>query len=176
MIKSKKAVVHTWFDYVFAIVGGIIIFIIIFVVASSGTAKVEREIKAQSFDIKSEETLVAYLSTKVGHGPLGDFASNNERFKLAEKIADSGMTFADLIALVVENDNEDYKDILTKRTENTLNYTLGEEKWKLDIQYPDGKEFSMGGFKGETRIFELKLPSTGYKLINIKLTSKKEKT
>ncbi|PIN86126.1 hypothetical protein COV19_06535 [Candidatus Woesearchaeota archaeon CG10_big_fil_rev_8_21_14_0_10_44_13] len=173
--KSKKGVVHTWFDYVFAIVGGIVIFVIIFFVTTSGTARVENEIKAQEFDIRSDETLVFYLSTCLSKGQINDLLFNNERFKVAEQLAGSKTTFADLIIAIGENDDEDYKEILRAQTEYLLNTTLGNEKWKLDIRYPGGEELSFGGLKGETRVFELRLPSTGYQMINVKLTAKKEK-
>lgn len=173
---SKKGVVHTWADYFWAIVGGAIIFGVAFLWIGLSTASAERQIKAQTFDIKSEETLVFYLSNYVVKdetfkGMLGD-----ERYKIAAQLADSKMTFADLIRAIGDNDDEDYKEILKWETGYMFNTMLGDEKWKLDITFPDGSVLSYGGFKGETRIFEVNIPATGYQLINVKLTVKKEMT
>lgn len=172
---SKKAITMTWSGMLYFIVGFLILCVIAAFIITSGTARVEREIKAHTTDIKSEETLVFYLSSHVSKGAHIKDLLSKSAYKTAEKLADSKTTFADLIIEIGENDSEEYKEILQKETEYLLNNTLGNEKWKLEIEYPDGKRLLYSDFKGETKIFQLNLPATGYQLINIKLTVKKEK-
>lgn len=173
--KSKKAMMHTWFDYTIAIVGGIIIFVILYFIASSGTAKVEKEIKAHTADIRSEETLVSYLSSPVSKDFIFRDMLGQDAYKMAGELADSKMTFADLITMIGERDIALNKKILQIETEYILNSTLGKDNWQLDITYPDSSiSLSYGKVKGENRISELKLPSTGYQVINVKFTAKKE--
>ena len=166
---------HTWFDYTIAIVGGVIIFVIIYFIASSGTAKVEREIKGHTSDIKSEEVLVFYLSSHVSKDFIFKDMLGQDAYKIAGELSDSKITFADLIAMIGERDIALNKKILQIETEYILNNTLGKNNWQLDIAYPDSAiSLSYGEVKGENKIFELKLPATGYQMINVKFTAKKE--
>lgn len=169
---SKKGVVHTWFDYVIAIVGGTVIFMIIFLAITSGTMRVEKEIKAKTSDIRSEEILVSYLSSPVGKGLVFKSMLSKEAYKAAKELAELETTFADLIVLIGTGDSEVFKEILQIETEYMLNLTLGKKAWKLDITYPSGNSLSYSTAEGKTKVYQLNLPSTGYQLTDIKLTAK----
>ncbi|MFC1731644.1 hypothetical protein ACFL6I_15110 [candidate division KSB1 bacterium] len=172
--RSKKAVTHTWFDYVISIVGGTIIFIIIFFVMNTGTARVEREIKAQTADIMSEEILISYLSSNVrSDDPFKDLFEKDE-YKLVKELVESKITFAKLIVFIGEGEGDKYRGVLKKETEQIFNTTIGKEKWKFEVIYPDLEGITIGGFKGETNIYETMLPTSGYYLTSVKLTVKKE--
>ena len=48
------------------------------------------------------------------------------------------------------------------------------KKWKLDIKYPSGNSLSYSTAEGKTNVYEVNLPSSGYQLINVKLTASKD--
>lgn len=171
---SKKGVVHTWFDYVFAIVGGTVIFMVIFFAITSGTMRVEKQIRAQTSDIRSEEILVSYLSSPVGKSPLFKNLLSKEAFKAAKNLADLETKFADLIVLIGTNDTDVFKEILQIETEYIFNSTIGKDAWKLDISYLSGNSLSYSNVVGKTKVYQLNLPSSSYQLINIKLTAGKD--
>ncbi|MFO8016667.1 MAG: hypothetical protein R6U32_06180 [Candidatus Woesearchaeota archaeon] len=164
---------HTWFDYTLAIVGGIIIFAIIFFVISSGAARVEREIEGKSAEITAREMLSSYLASPLSEE---DYEDEEDEIKdKAEKLADEGLTTADIVILAGGTTEKDiYKEILKTQTISILNQSAGGGKWKLEITYPDSVSFMYGSISGETRVAEAKLPSLDYRPIRLRLMLEKE--
>lgn len=170
---SKKAITMTWSEIVYFIVGFAVLCVIAIFVITSGTTRVEREIKAQTDDIRSGETLVFYLADQITKDPEVQALMSNEAYAAAQELADSKITFADLIVMLDEEETKVHKEVLEKETEYVLNNTLGNNKWKLNVKYPL-KEVSLGGFVGESRVYQARIPARGYQLIIVELISKTE--
>lgn len=173
MIRSKKGVINTWFDYVIAICGGAIFFFIIFFFISSGTAVVEREIRAKSETITAEGMLTAYLSSMIDDDFSYPQGTRWDVLSQTSGLSKEGMTFAGLIIRVGENtSNMAYKDMLRMQTSGLLDNMLGSEKWRLEIEYPNSVILQYGNVKGDIRVAEAKLPSRGYLTTKVRLITK----
>lgn len=160
LIKSKKGQFGTWFDYVFAIGVGFLIFFLLFYLTYRASTTVEKEVAAKTESLKSDITLLSCLRTPLAEMPQGSLYTE--------------ATLADLLNIIeTEKDNgrkEQYKNMFIERMAFMLDGAYGAEKWKVSVSMADDS-FEFGKTSGEAHVSSAEMPSIKGGTIKISLLS-----
>ncbi len=122
--KDKKGYnMPDWFDIIFSIAVGIIIFFGFISLGTYMEGIIQGRAQDAQQDITDAYNLINYLRTEVRAGPL------------------AGMTLGELLVHVYHDPELDSYHTWAEETQGLLNRVFGEDNWYLTIRFPDPTHF-----------------------------------
>lgn len=156
--KNKKGQFGTWFDYVFAIGVGFLVFFLLFYLTYKASTTVEKEVAAKTESLKSDIILLSCLRAQLVETPENSLYTN-------AAVADI------LIMIETEKDKkEQYKNMFKEKMTFLLDKAYGTDKWKIKVDMKDDS-FEFGKMSGEAHVSTAEIPSMKDGVIKISLLS-----